>query len=94
MISNENLLVSPDTNVEWCMLNQLGVRGIRINAAPGDFKIRYSATVELSPEVEQPRELNEVRHPVIPTDVLPYLNPSRYCESDRLGRFAAKELGI
>jgi hypothetical protein len=28
MISNENLLVSPDTYVEWCMLNQLGVRGI------------------------------------------------------------------
>ena len=93
MISNENLTVSPDTNIEWCMLNQLGVRGIRINAGPGDFKIRYSATVELSPEVDQPGYLNEVRHPVIPTDVLPYLNPSRYCESDRLGRFAAKEFG-
>ena len=26
-------------------------------------------------------------------DVLPYLNASRYCQSDRLARFAAKQFG-
>ncbi len=29
----------------------------------------------------------------MPSEVLPYLNPSRYCESDRLLRLARKEFG-
>jgi transglutaminase-like putative cysteine protease len=29
----------------------------------------------------------------VPADVLPYLNPSRYCESDKLGDFAWRHFG-
>jgi len=92
-IRDENLSVTPDSSVEWCMLNDHGVRGLRINSAPGSFQIKYSATVELSPEVRQASQLSEVSHAVIPTEVLQYLYPSRYCESDRLGRFALKKFG-
>jgi transglutaminase-like putative cysteine protease len=75
------------------MLNDCGVRGVRLNASPGNLKISYSANVQLSPNVNQAGQLREVKHKVLPTNVLVYLNPSRYCESDRLGRLAWKEFG-
>lgn len=90
---DEQLIVSPDIDYEWCMLNENGVRGIRLNAAEGQFKIQYSATVQLSPDINQTDNLQEVAYKVLPTSVLAYLSPSRYCESDRLGQFASKEFG-
>ena len=38
-----------------------------------------------------PKVLDEVGHPELPVEVLPFLNPSRYCESDQLGQFAWRE---
>lgn len=92
-IKDENLSVTPSLDTEWCVLNEHGARGIRINVMPGDFQIKYTATVELSPEVRQASNLGEVNYAVLPTEVLPYLYPSRYCESDRLGLFALKQFG-
>jgi len=92
-IFDEKLVVSPNSDIEWCDLNDHGAKGIRLNASPGDLNIRYSAKVQLSPEVEKAGQLDEVSHKVIPAEVLQFLNPSRYCESDRLGRFAWKEFG-
>jgi transglutaminase-like putative cysteine protease len=91
--SDEQLVVSPPTNFQWCSLNEHGARGIRLNAAPGNLNIQYRAKVTLSPEVNQAQQLNEVEHRELPTEVLPFLNPSRYCESDRLGQFAWKQFG-
>lgn len=90
---DEQLSISPQTHFQWCNLNDHGARGIRLNAAPGDLNIQYRAKVNLSPEINQSKQLNEVDHKELPTEVLPYLNPSRYCESDRLGRFAWKQFG-
>lgn len=91
--SNEQLLVTPDIPYQWCMLNDSGSRGIRLTASPGTVTINYSATVQFSPELEPAGQLQEVEHKVLPDTVLAYLNPSRYCESDRLGLMAAKEFG-
>jgi hypothetical protein len=41
--------------------------------------------VSLNPAVDNPPQIPETDHPELPEDVLPYINPSRYCESDRLG---------
>ncbi len=89
----ENLTISPAIDTEWCQLNDFGCRGLRLKVEPCELNVRYSATVQLSPETEQVRYLNEVDHKALPTSVLPFLNPSRYCESDRLGRLAWKEFG-
>ena len=89
----ENLFISPFMNSEWFQLNNFGSRGVRIDAEPCELTINYNATVELSPDIEQNRYLNEVEHNKLPTSVLSFLNPSRYCESDRLGRLAWKEFG-
>ena len=92
-IINEQLSVTSSVNYEWFMLNEHGVRGIRINAQPGTLQLHYKAEAQLSPEVDQAGQLREVEHNVLPSDILPFLSPSRYCESDRLGRFAWKQFG-
>ena len=58
-----------------------------------DFEISYQATVDLSGDVADTETLDEVNFGEVPPDVLPYLNPSRYCESDKLNRFAWSEFG-
>jgi transglutaminase-like putative cysteine protease len=58
-----------------------------------DFEIAYIATIELTGEVADAASLDEVNFGEVPPDVLPYLNPSRYCESDKLNRFAWSEFG-
>ena len=66
-------------------------RFIRLQAAPGLFSIRYEATVDISHYAEAPHNLREVPISQLPSEVLPYIYPSRYCQSDRLGRLATWE---
>lgn len=89
----ENLIISPSIDSEWFQLNDFGCRGLRLTTEPCELSIRYNACVELSPEIERVFYLNEVEHKRLPASVLPFLSPSRYCESDRLGRFAWNEFG-
>jgi transglutaminase-like putative cysteine protease len=49
--------------------------------------------VELQPSVKDPPQLQETQLPALPPEVLPYVNPSRYCESDRLIRLVNQEFG-
>jgi transglutaminase-like putative cysteine protease len=55
--------------------------------------VRYDATVDLQHATAQPHQLAEVPVASLPSDVLTYLYPSRYCQSDRLHRLAVKEFG-
>lgn len=92
-IDDERLVVTPHIPFEWCKLNDQGCRGIRLFAQPGTFTVEYSARATLTPEVDPAPALEEVHHADLPTEVLTYLNPSRYCESDRLVKFAADTFG-
>jgi transglutaminase-like putative cysteine protease len=49
--------------------------------------------VTLNPLIIDPRSVTEMAAGSIPMDVLPYLNASRYCQSDRLARFANRQFG-
>src|SRR5690606_27999645 len=55
--------------------------------------LRYGATVTIDHLVAQPSDLEEVPIGELPTAVLKYLRPSRYCQSDRLQRLAYYEFG-
>ena len=90
-IDQESLRVSPEVEYSWCKLNQYGSRGIRLTVQSCELEITYSAKVSLVPEVSLPLTLDEVDHQELPVEVLPFLNPSRYCESDKLGQFAWRE---
>ena len=68
-------------------------RYLRLKALAGPLTVRYEATVDLAHHVAQPLEVAEVPVAQLPGSVLPYIYPSRYCESDRLHRLAVKEFG-
>jgi len=55
--------------------------------------VRYEATVDLDHYSAPTEQINEVAVANLPGAVLPYIYPSRYCQSDRLHRLAVKEFG-
>jgi transglutaminase-like putative cysteine protease len=68
-------------------------RFMRLKAFAGPLKVRYDATVDLDHHIAQPASIGEVAVANLPGSVLPYIYPSRYCQSDRLHRLAVKEFG-
>lgn len=92
-VTNEDLQICPELPPEHCQVGPEGNRMMRLVVEPCDLTIQYRATVNLTPEMELPSQLQETSTERMPPDVLVYLNPSRYCESDVLGRFAFEEFG-
>jgi len=70
-----------------------GTRYMRLKAEPGELTVRYDATVDIAHYTESPARIAEVPIAQLPPQVLPYIYPSRYCQSDRLHRFAVREFG-
>ena len=68
-------------------------RYLRLTASAGQLAIRYDATLDLHHECADPAQIAEVPVMYLPPAVLPYIWPSRYCESDRLYRLAVHEFG-
>ena len=68
-------------------------RYLRLKAFGGPLSVHYAATVDLHHYTAQPDQLGEVAVANLPGQVLPYVYPSRYCQSDRLHRLAVREFG-
>ena len=70
----------------------MGHRFIRTQVQAGELNLRYRATVRRKPPKGR---LDEHEVPVgdIPDELLKYLMPTRYCQSDILGRAAQKHFG-
>lgn len=68
-------------------------RFARLKAAAGPLTVRYDATVDINHFTALPDQIAEVSMANLPGPVLPYIYPSRYCQSDRLHRLAVKEFG-
>ena len=68
-------------------------RYLRLSARPGPLRVAYQATVDLTHYMALPVHIPEVPVPRLPAPVLGYIYPSRYCESDRLLKFAMREFG-
>lgn len=68
-------------------------RMLRMRAERGALTVRYEAVVDINHRLTDGLSLTEVPVPELPFDVLSYLAPSRYCESDRLMEFAMREFG-
>ncbi len=60
---------------------------------PGLITFEYKGIVENSFEVIPAEKLYDVPISQMPMSVLSYLNPSRYCQSDRLYKFAFNKFG-
>jgi transglutaminase-like putative cysteine protease len=68
-------------------------RHIRLHADPGFLKLSYAATVDIDHYLAEPETLQEVPVSRLPALVLPYIYPSRYCQSDALCDTAIQEFG-
>lgn len=90
---SESIEIHPYQPVEECAVGELGNRILRLNAPEGEMTIHYQATVQLLSDVFDSNHIHETAYEKLPADVLTYLNPSRYCESDKLFRFATEEFG-
>ncbi len=89
----EQLNFDPCLNAEWCQVGLEGNQMHRVVVEPCELKISYRATVDVIADVERSTDVGETMVSQMPPEVLTYLNPSRYCESDFLGRFAFEEFG-
>ena len=68
-------------------------RLLRLQANPGPLKICYQAEVDIQHHVAPPESIGEMPITELPVEVLPYLYPSRYCESDKLQQLANQTFG-
>lgn len=68
-------------------------RLLRLRAQPGTLRIDYQAEVLINHHVAAPATIREMAVTDLPEAVLPYLYPSRYCESDKLQALAVQLFG-
>lgn len=64
--------------------SQHGNRILRLRAPPGRLGVLYRATVDVEHVFADPARLRETPVGELPTSVLPFVLPSRYCPSDRM----------
>jgi transglutaminase-like putative cysteine protease len=92
-VVEEWLTLSQDVQPRVETDNATRNRYLRVKARPGPLRLAYGATVELSHLMAEPGGIAEVPVANLPAHVLGYVYPSRYCQSDRLHRFAMREFG-
>lgn len=92
-VSDECLTLSMD--VPWRSETEdgSGNRLIRLRAPTGPLHLTYTASVTIDPVMADPDGIQETPVHALPVDVLRYLMPSRYVESDRLVNLASAEFG-
>ena len=65
----------------------------RILLPEGTVRISSTASVELGPHIQDPSTISEIPVAQLPLGVLPFLYPTRFCQSDELARFALRQFG-
>ena len=91
-VIEERLSVTPSVKVRHFCDERNGNRFVRLDAPKGLLSVNYHAQVELVHAVV-PLYLEEVPMTAVPDEVLRYLMPSRYCESDVMSRAAQQLFG-
>ena len=68
-------------------------RILRLTASPGPLHLRYRATLDIVHHVAQPDSVFETPISQLPAEVLTYIYPSRYCQSDCVTAMATTLFG-
>ena len=92
-VVTESLTFSQPLKASHSLDTSTHSRSFSLHALQGELGIRYQATVDLTHLEVAPEALFEVSPHVLPGHMLPYLYPSRYCQSDRLMAFTAQQFG-
>ena len=91
-IIEERLTITPSMRVRTHLDEGIGNRFVRLDAPKGVLSVNYHARIELA-EVAVPLHLDESPVTSVPDEVLRFLMPSRYCESDIMSRAAQQLFG-
>lgn len=91
-ILTESLMLSSDLNIEEYEDEKHLNRLFRFSAPTGELELRYCATIEVDMPKRDPA-LQEMDIADLPSEVMHYLLPSRYCESDLLSAMAQRTFG-
>lgn len=91
-VVTENLKIAPALPTRSFSDGQLHNRFFRLHCEGGPLKVHYHATVEVEPLRTEP-DAAEVAISRLPDEALRFLVPTRYCESDLLGRTAQRTFG-
>lgn len=91
-IVQEALTIEPVTPCRSHTDPRSGNRFVRLQAAAGPLKLGYRATVDRLQAICDPAA-EEVPVSQIPDEVMPFLLPTRYCESDHLAQAAMELFG-
>ncbi len=92
-ILNERFVTEPSLQVHESLSPVEEKRHHRFSSQPGRVRVLYQAEVELTHSIQNGSNVAELSPEAIPPGVVPYLYPSRYCESDKLVRLAQHEFG-
>lgn len=92
-ILKQNLSISPDCKREEYLEPDRQNSYFRLSVPEGKLTIAYQATVDLSHQEDNINRITESSPAQLPLKIFPYLYPSRYCQSDRLMKFAQDEFG-
>lgn len=92
-VSAENLALSQSIPQQMYTSPLTGNRYMQVHAAPGALNLSYNATIDLMHHFADPSTIAEVAIRDLPPEVIGYIYPSRYCQSDRLIKLANNEFG-
>ena len=92
-IAAESLVLSQPVAAQIDTDPSTGNRYMRLSAMPGPLSLSYLATVDLAHHFADAANLPEVPVRYLPPEVIGYIYPSRYCQSDRLVKLAIREFG-
>lgn len=68
-------------------------RLLRLTASPGPLHLHYRATLDIEHHVADPDSVPETPVDQLPAEVLTYVYPSRYCQSDAVAATAMELFG-
>ena len=89
----ERFSISSGVPTDSHVVPETGNRYRRMVLPFGQHQISYTADIETMPFVGDPGQIAQVPVAALPFDVFGHLSPSRYCQSDKLGRFAWRTFG-
>jgi len=93
VVSAESLVLSQAVTPKIATDPSTRNRYMRLHALPGPLRLKYAATIDLSHHFAEPSQVPEVPVSELPPEVMGYIYPSRYCQSDQLGALANREFG-
>ena len=92
-IVTERLTLDPALPTDCWTMPESGNRYFRVVAPAGRLVVGYEATVALTSRITELGEVGEIGPAKLPLAVFTHLYPSRYCQSDKLERFARSTFG-